>query len=161
ERWTLNDCMGKTFQHWDSRDSIFTQRYDEVHRPIEMLVREQGGTERVYERIVYGEGAADDRTRNLRGKPIAHSDTTGQVAFDRYDFKGNLLASARQMLKDYTLEVDWSAVAELEDELFEIASQYDALNRPIEVVQPRNSGVIYPQYNEANLLESVRARLNK
>ena len=108
---------------------------------------------------------------NLRGKPYQHHDTAGLVismgrnpatgADEAFDFKGNLLRSTRQLVKDYKNTPDWSQNPALETETFTSSTRYDALNRPIQLVAPHSDqpgaklNVIRPGYNEANLLERV------
>ena len=42
----------------------------------------------------------------------------------------------------------------IEDETFTSSTAYDALNRPVKQVTP-DASIIWPTYNEANLLENV------
>ncbi|MFO0553353.1 MAG: RHS repeat-associated core domain-containing protein [Polyangiaceae bacterium] len=88
------------------------------------------------------------------------------------DFKGNLLASERQLATTYDATVDWSALAtdttvtaleshaasSLETEVFTETRAYDALNRPTSLITPDSSEVL-PTYNEAGLLESVAVKV--
>jgi hypothetical protein len=85
--------------------------------------------------------------QNLRGKPHHLYDCAGLVTNATFDFKGNLLASNRRLAVDYQNEPDWlvtdsaspatpSAILTavetaglLEDEAFDTATTYDALNR--------------------------------
>ena len=95
---------------------------------------------------------------NLRSKVFRQLDGAGMVTSERYDFKGNLLNSARQLLADYKHEVDWSGTPELESEVYRTATTYDALNRATTVMTPDGS-VAHPKYNEANLLESLSVNI--
>ena len=95
---------------------------------------------------------------NLRGKVFCQLDGAGIVTNDRYDFKGNLLSSTRQLLEDYKNDVNWSLSPKLEAAIYTSATTYDALNRPITLTTP-DSSVARPRYNEANLLESLSVNL--
>lgn len=85
-------------------------------------------------------------------------DQAGVVTSDDYDFKGNLLASQRQLALEYKATLNWSANPELETETFTGSTTYDALNRPLSLTSP-DSSVYRPTYNEANLLEKVDVNL--
>jgi RHS repeat-associated protein len=179
ERWLLNEVTGKPIRAWNSRKYEFRTEYDALRRPLQSFV--QGGDPSepnaklfpqpiVYERAIYGENAETGLSKqkqqevNLRGKVFARFDGAG-VAMSygadpltqqpqAYDFKGNLLRSTRQFLKDYKNPPDWSQNPELEDETFTNLTAYDALNRPVTVTTPDNS-VYRPRFNEANLLEKI------
>jgi len=131
------------------------------------------------DRIEYGEppaGAsptevANAEKLNLRTRILRHSDSAGIATnasldasgkpAEAYDFKGNLLASTRQLVSDYKTIPDWSQQPTLDAETFTGHTRYDALNRPIQSIAPRSSlgrgkvNVIQPGFNEANLLERV------
>ena len=83
--------------------------------------------------------------------------TRGSSPVKKYDFKGNLLRGMRQLATDYKRIPDWARAVALEPEVFASSTTYDALNRVISLIAPDNSE-IKPTYNEANLLELVRAR---
>jgi RHS repeat-associated protein len=158
ERWMLNDVAGKFIRAWDTRGFIRRMIYDDLHRPTELFVAENG-VERLSERTVYGEsqGAAN----NHRARIFQVFDGAGVVTSESYDFKGNLLSGSRQLLHDYKNQVDWSQSPALETESFSSSTLFDALNRPIQAIAPHSSlpnarlNVIQPSYNEANLLENV------
>lgn len=82
------------------------------------------------------------------------------VTTDRYDFKGNLLRTQRQLATEYKKTLDWPATGllPLETAVYKRSTSYDALNRPVETTEPDNS-VIGLVYNEANLIERIEARL--
>ncbi len=162
-----------------------------LHRPLGSFVTGADpldpGREIQFEKVIYGDtpgnglsaDPANDQTKhlNLRGKPYQHYDTAGLVislgrnpatgADEAFDFKGNLLRSTRQLASDYKTTPDWSQAPVLENERFSSSTQYDALNRPIQVVAPHSDqpgakvNIIQPVYNEANLLERVDAWLNQ
>jgi RHS repeat-associated protein len=157
-RWMLNDAAGKLLLMWDSRLHRFRHEYDSLHRPTNFYVRTGHNPELLAERMVYGEGQANDMARNLRNKPYLLFDGAGLVTNERYDFKGNLLRSTRRLLEDYRNEVNWAESPELESRVFANETTYDALNRAITLTTP-DASVCRPKYNEANLLESLAVNL--
>lgn len=156
-RWQLNDAMGKPLRSWDSRQHVFSYEYDDLHRPTAMKINDGTG-DKTFEKFQYGETVPDAAARNLRGKPWKHFDTAGVVENIAHDFKGNPLQSSRTLLKDYKTTPDWANNPALENETFTSATRYDALNRPMQMTLPDKS-IVVPEYNEANLLESLSARL--
>ena len=192
-RWMLNNVAGKPIRTWDSRGHNRAITYDVLGRPLEQTVR--GTTpdsdprtvngDIIVERIEYGEPAANASaaeeaaaTRlNLRTRILRRFDSAGVEAMARldangdpteaYDFKGNLLASTRRLVKDHRSIPDWRLSPELDAESFAGRTRYDALNRPIQSIAPRSSlarakrNVIQPVFNEANLLERVDVWLER
>ena len=154
ERWMLNDVTGQPIRAWDSRDYQFRTTYDSLRRPTETFLREGGAPERLIGRTVYGESQSHPDVKNQRGKVVQLFDQAGVVSNEDYDFKGNLLKSSRQLAQDYKTTLDWLASPELEQQVFNGSTTYDALNRPLTVTSP--DGSIYrPTFNEANLLEKL------
>jgi RHS repeat-associated protein len=153
DRWMLADVMGKPLRLWNSRQQIFNYTYDELHRPLSRIVNTGAGNI-TFEQYEYGENTSDALTYNLKGKLVKHYDTAGMVSIAAYDFKGNVLASARQLLQDYKNIPDWNANPQLLSEIFSSETLYDALNRPVKMITPDNS-IFTPLYNEANLLNSI------
>ncbi len=164
ERWMLNDATGKPFLGWDSRDHRLEHDYDAARRPVALWVQTWAptGTQNAVlaEQTIYGEGQPNDQALNLRGKPFQQFDAAGVVTNTSFDFKGNLLASSRQLLVDYTNPVDWSAspAPTLTGETFTGSSTFDALNRPVTLIAPDNS-IIRPVYDDAGKLDQVTANL--
>jgi RHS repeat-associated protein len=177
ERRTLQDAASKTIRAWDARDQAFRMGYDALHRPTHRYVTVSGAPEVLLERTVYGEGFPD---RNLCGKPFRRYDGVGVAVNERYDFKGNLVESTRQLALEYRGSVDWSATATIEDagaldqataglldaaDVFRATTLFDALNRPLQVVAPHSPtmrpSVLRPFYNEAALLERVDVWINQ
>jgi RHS repeat-associated protein len=162
ERWILNDVTGKPIRAWDSRNHQFRTAYDRLRRPTESYMSESSGEELLVGRTVYGETQTSPDVKNLRGKAYQAFDQAGVVTSEKYDFKGNLLCSHRQLAKDYKNTLSWPLIVPpdmLEDEIFTSSTTYDALNRSIQVIAPHSNkdgtklNVIQPVYNEANLLE--------
>jgi len=159
ERWMLNDVTGKPIRAWDSRDHQFRTTYDALRRPADSFLRTSVSGEQLIGRTVYGETRTNPETNNLRGKVVQLFDQAGIVTSDDYDFKGNLLSSARQIAVEYKATLDWSGTVPVPLEAtYTSSTRYDALNRPMEVTAPDNS-IIRHTYNEANLLEKVEANL--
>ncbi len=178
-RWVLNDAAGKPMLAWDSRGHTFRTDYDQLHRPVGSFVKgeDKFDPNRIirFEKTIYGDtpgnGLADAKKLNIRGKPYKHFDTAGVVTSiaknpttnqdEAFDFKGNPLRGTRQLVKDYKATPDWSQNPILEAEIFSSSSRFDALNRPIQLVAPHSNqagikfNVVRPGYNEANLLEKV------
>jgi len=181
DRWMLNDAAGKAMLAWDSQKRIFRTDYDALHRPIGSFVKgaDPKDPDKIiqFEKIIYGDtpnnGLTDDQKiqLNLRGQPYQHFDTAGLVTSmarnpvsdkdEAFDFKGNLLRSTRQLIKDYKSIADWSQNPVLEAEIFISSTRYDALNRPIQTIAPHSNqpntklNIIRPGYNEAGLLERM------
>lgn len=157
ERWNLFDVAGNPIRAWDSRG--FTRRitYDELRRPTGLYVTENG-TERLAEKTVYGESQGD--AFNHRGQVYQQFDQAGVVTQERYDFKGNLLKSNRQLQPQYKQSIDWKTT-QPSGEIFPSSTTFDALNRAIQSVAPHSDqsagqiNVIQPTFNEANLLERI------
>ena len=195
ERWMLNDVAGKPIRAWDSRGHNFTTTYDALRRPLNQYVRGSSAESDprtrnpanprglLVDKIDYGEALANGEALNLRTRIHRHSDSAGIATNARldaggtpslaYDFKGNLLSSCRQLISRYKEIPDWTAnpKPQLDAEIFESSTRYDALNRPIQSVAPHSSltrpghpnriNVIQPVFNEANLLERVDVWLER
>ena len=182
KRWMLNDVTGKPIRAWNSRKYAFRTEYDALRRPLRSFV--QGGDPAepnamffsqpiVYERTIYGDSSdtglseLQQKRVNLRTRVFKHFDGAWVVTSygidpatnlsRAYDFKGNLLRSSRQFLKDYKTPPDWSQSPALETEILSSATAYDALNRAFAVTPDKS--IYRPMFNEANLLEKVDVNL--
>jgi RHS repeat-associated protein len=173
ERWMLKDVGGRPVRSWNSRRYEIHTEYDALRRPIRSFVRGGDPYERnarpfaeavLFERTIYGDstdtGLTEHRQRaaNLRGKAYQHFDTGGIGTTGHYDFKGNLLHSDRQFVRDYRTAPDWSCDPAAEAERFAGSTTYDALNRPVTVTTPDKS-VYYAGYNQTGLLETIDVAL--
>jgi YD repeat-containing protein len=158
ERWTLLDVVGQPIYGWDSRGHRTRNTFDALRRPSDFFVRDADGGERLVGRTVYGESEPVPEARNLRGRIARILDAAGIVTHERYDFKGNLLASRRQFVKDYASPIDWEGAPEVESETFATTTTYDAQNRPVSVTTPDGS-VLRPTFNEGSLLQAVDVEL--
>lgn len=156
ERWMLADVVDAPISGWDSRGHQLRTRYDELRRPVDLRL----GTT-VVGRTIYGESAPNAEVKNLRGKSMRQFDQAGVTTTEDYDFKGNLLASQRQLTRDYKGVRDWTnpSTVTLEPGVpFTRSTQFDALDRAIAITAPDGS-LLQPRYNEANLLDRVDVRL--
>lgn len=157
-RWTLDDIGGKPILAFDSRGYAFRREYDALRRPTTLHVRHAEESEKLAERLEYGESQPDPQVRNLRARLFRQFDEAGIVTSVDYDFMGNLLKSSRQLLSDYREQVNWAASPPLDSEVFYGETTYDALNRPVTLTAPDRS-VVRPTYNDANLLEQLHVNL--
>lgn len=175
DRFMLNNVAENPIRQWDSRGHQIRSQYDRLQRPTHVFMQPEDGAELLVERLVYGDEpdlGIEATNRNLRGQLYQHYEQAGVVTSERFDFKGNLLASSRRLAREYRRVVDWTALTQntganitalaepsLEPERFTSRTRYDALNRPVMMVTPSNRvtlpNVIQPRYNEANLLEQV------
>ena len=178
-RRLLLNVVGKPLRLWDARGQVFSTRYDALQRPTHQFVQQNGGAASLAERLIYGE-AHPDAGRNLRGQLYQHYDGAGVLTNERYDAKGNLIESSRQLARAVRRAPDWSTLAELTDlgaivaaaapdldpdAVFANRARYDALNRPVMLVTPHGGtvrpSVVQPAYNESNLLERVDVWLRR
>lgn len=157
-RSTLADASARPLLTWDSRGFRTRTVYDALRRPIEALMRHRSEPERVVGRSVYGESLPHPERANLRTRMVTAHDQAGIASTDRYDFKGNLLRSRRQFARDYRGPIDWSRDVALEAEVYTRRMSYDALNRPVEIVEP-DATRVRKMYNDADLIERVQANL--
>lgn len=156
-RWLLTDAGSKPLYVWDSQGRAMRTHYDAARRPTRVELLSADGTTTVVQRTEYGEGVADDRRDNLRGRPYRTFDGAGVLTVGPYDFKGNARASRRELAAVYRTAPDWSGPVALED-AFTVTTEHDALNRPVRTVTPDGT-VTLRTYNEAGLLESVKAHV--
>ena len=163
ERWIFNDCIGQLLYSFDSKNQIFHTNYDSARRPIQSTVGVGAALPIVFDRITYGEGQAGDQAQNLRTRVFEHRDQAGVLTNESFDFKGNPTQSKRVLTVDYQKDVDWNAPPPLETEVFTTQSEFDALNRAVQVLAPNsnaaNANIILPMYNETGLLQAVSVRI--
>ena len=160
ERWMLNDATGKPLLGWDSRGFRLEHRYDAARRPTDLLVQSGSAKAVLAEQVVYGESAPNAAANNLRGKAYQQFDAAGVVTNAAYDFTGNLIQSARELLSDPTKQIDWSLTPApaLTGEVFTSRTTFDALNRPVTSTAPDGS-VMTPTYDDAGILIHVAVNL--
>lgn len=163
ERRIFNDCAGQPLYSFDSKNQVFHTTYDSTRRPIEATVAKGAASPIVFDRIVYGEGQPGDQGQNLRTRIFEHRDQAGVLTNSSFDFKGNLSQSMRVLTANYQNDVDWNAPPPLQAEVFTTRSEFDALNRPVQIVAPSSNAatanILLPSYNETGLLQAVSARV--
>ena len=160
DRWMVLEIAKKPLRTWDSRGFRFRYEYDVLRRQTNLFVRTEHTAEKLVEKAVYGEGQPNDLARNLRGKLFQGRDGAGIASNNTFDFKGNLLSSSRQLLRNYHDEIDWANSPELEGRIFTTSTSYDALNRTVTITAPDDS-VFRLGYDEASLLDSVKGQLTR
>ncbi len=191
-RRTVLDAAGNTVEGRDSKGALVLSAYDDLNRPVRLWARDGGGQPRTLrERLVYGDrpdsGLTDSQAKaaNLLGRLYQHYDEAGRLTFEAYDFKGNLLEKARQVISDDAIlvvfdppppdwrvevfRVDWEppagttlsehTAALLDSIEYRTSTTYDALNRVKTMRYPEDvDGTrkeLRPRYNRAGALERV------
>ena len=160
ERWMLPDAMGRPAHHWTARDAHVETTFDALSRPAAVRVTEASSTAgaptRTAERLIYGEDLPDPqvRVKNLLGQLAKHHDQAGTVTAERYDFRGQPLATARQVRTGYKTEADWASPVPLHAEVFRTTTTYDALGRPVRQERPDGS-VHTPTYLQRGPLQQL------
>jgi RHS repeat-associated protein len=158
KRWLFDDVMGKPFSAWDSKQHHVRYEYDELRRKTKTLLSEAGGNEELVEEISYGEQQGP--AKNHRTRVLQVNDQAGIVTNAAYDFKGNLEVSLRELSSNYKTRLDWNTNPALEIKKFTSTARFDALNRPISLVQPdKGNSEILTFYNEAGLIDSVSVKI--
>lgn len=172
QRAQLNDVAGAALRSWDAVGHRVRTTYDALRRPTHLHVKKGAGPERLLVRTIYGEGRSDPEARNLRGRAAYVFDQAGAFENEAFDFRGNLVASARRLAVSYAEVPDWSALedgdacgdvleraaAMLEADRFAKRFAYDALGRVTSATLPDASEVL-PRYNEAGFLEALDVRV--
>jgi hypothetical protein len=95
-RWSLENVAGNPMRSWDARGFIHRTGYDPLQRATHGYVGRSGAGEILAERLIYGEGHPEVG-RYLKGRLFRHYDGAGLAEVSRYDFKGNVIASRRQL----------------------------------------------------------------
>lgn len=166
-RLVLNNSVKKPIIAWDNLDHIIRTSYDTLHRPTKTYVKTGKDPEIIIEQTIYGELLGS--IKNHREKIYQHFDSSGITTNVEFDFKGNIICSKVQLVKDYKNTPDWSNnyTSCLETEFFSTNISYDALNRQVQIIAPHSNqlnkklNIIRPIYNEANLLEQIHIWLEE
>jgi RHS repeat-associated protein len=187
-RRTVIDAAGSVIEGRDSKGALALHAYDRLNRPIRLWARDVVDSPvTLRERLEYGDGSDPDQSEiernanravNRLGKLYRHYDEAGRLTFDIYDFKGNLLEKARQVVSDAAIlavfdppppnwqvqafRVDWQppdASGQLDPTSYTTTFGYDALNRVKTMVYPQDVDgerrELRPRYNRAGALERV------
>ena len=181
----LVDVASHPIRSWDARGHAFRLTYDPAQRPVARYVSTSGAPEILIGLSVYGEGQPTAAAANLRGRLFRGYDMAGYAESSSYDYKGNVVASVRQLATDYHQAADWTPLSGLTTaaqldaaavaaglipaaggpDQFVSSAAYDALNRPVQQVTPHNASmhpdVLRPGYDEAALLSQVDVWLQK
>ena len=165
----LQNALSNPIYTVTARRYVTNIKYDELQRPIQIHV--QGNDlDNIVEKIEYGESVPDLETaknKNVRGKPIKHSDQAGIKEFLLYDMKGQNVLSRTRLRQEYKQEVDWNN--EHHEELLEVdelslpivhdlETVFDALKRLVFKKQSDESVHSY-DYHQSGLLRSVKAKI--
>jgi len=162
-RRTVRDAAGNTLEQRDSKGALVLHGYDALNRPVRLWARDGAGQPMTLrERLVYDGG----RAINALGRLYRHYDEAGLLGFESYDFKGNVLAKLRQVIKNDEIlsvfksapgnawkvqayRVDWNvppgqtldarAAALLDPALYRTTLSYDALNRLTRMIYPQDA----------------------
>jgi RHS repeat-associated protein len=164
------DAMSQPVLSWTARGLRVRQTRDDLQREVATYV-DDGNSEILTERMVYGEVHGQATTLNLNGKPYMTFDGAGQVVIDSYDFKDQPVSTTRRYAVEFApsrQELNWSAVDGLDD-LADVADAVsgileeasyttsltvDALDRVITQTTP-DGAVTTTTYDEGGLLESI------
>ncbi|MFY0598321.1 MAG: AHH domain-containing protein [Cyclobacteriaceae bacterium] len=182
-RYAISDVAGNPLRAWDDRSQQFRFVYDQLLRPTKTYLIDnwshpepaEGYNESLISLTVYGEsliGQPELVEGNLRGQVHLTFDSAGMVKNTAFDFKGNPLATERQMAITYQTSPDWSALDDFTDvatllsdaasllstEVFSQSTTYDALNRPVTMTKP-DSSVVTPGYDDGGQLETLSTNL--
>ena len=166
-KWALFNVLGNPIRSWDSRGHIFETLYDDLNRPVQNIVTEDGRRKAVVlTRYFDSDGADTDtaRSNNLIGTAYQSYDPAGLAETRALDFKGNPISSRRTLTVDYTETYDWGVADPsvlLQTEYFETTAEYDALNRVIHSLSPHNpdfpAGEFWLGYNSSGAVDTVDA----
>jgi RHS repeat-associated protein len=157
ERWVLPDAAGQHLLGWDGFGRQISADYDALRRPTGLHVTLPGATSgRLAEQVVYGETLtlATAQAKNLRGAVYQHCDEAGIATTVQRDFDGHVTTATRQLLSDFSGDIDWSTGQPLDNDVFTTAKAYDALGRPVSVTTPDGS-VTSQVFNKRSLLSAV------
>jgi RHS repeat-associated protein len=176
------DAMGREIECTDARGACTLLSYDVLDRPDRVWARNDiSQSVTLRRRAFYGDGgdanqpqAARNQARgaNALGRLVRQLDECGELSFDAYDFKGNVIGKTRRVIADAPLiaaldaaggparqfAVDWDHAPALSG-AYETTSSYDALNRTTAVQYPQDVNgdrkTLVPTYNRAGALESA------
>ena len=164
--YTLPDCQSKPFYTRDARGVELLVSDDALRRPMQAAAPPTRRARSTYvaEKMVYGDDptAPADATANLLGRVYQYFDQAGIVTSARYDFKGNLLTSDRQLIAALQSPPDWS---ETYLEPFHHHAQYDALAARSASILPRRKSrgtdnVIAREYRGRDRCRGSRCNCN-
>ncbi|HZH72631.1 MAG TPA: hypothetical protein VFD91_09085, partial [Mariniphaga sp.] len=170
------DTAGRMGEMNDAKGAFTLNAYDDGSRPVRLWAKDKTGENVTLRQVIeYGDdaGLTNPENENLKGQIYKHYDEAGLVEIPEYDFKGNVLTNLRQVISDNEIlsvlggstvncyRVDWTGMPSiLEAKVFEINSEYDAINRVTKMRYPEDveneRKELIPFYNRAGALESVQ-----
>jgi RHS repeat-associated protein len=109
-RDTVPDAAGHPVEVRDAKGALVLSGFDRLQRPTRVWARDGAdGAVTLRQRLDYGDGGipeqdptarAEARARNLLGRAVRSHDEAGLVTSEGFDFKGNPLATTRQVIAD-------------------------------------------------------------
>ncbi|OAR03093.1 hypothetical protein LLEC1_03147, partial [Akanthomyces lecanii] len=158
-RWTLPDVSGIPILTWNARGQRFRTEYDRKRRVVGMHIYD-GESELLVETSTYGETCTDLELYNANGRIVRAYDQTGTTTTPRYDFRGNLGESTRQLACNYKGTLDWTSPQSqiLQDEKYVETVSYDALGKPTKTTLPDGTMTSY-HYNARGLIRNVETNV--
>ncbi|EPS38200.1 hypothetical protein H072_7990 [Dactylellina haptotyla CBS 200.50] len=163
------NCFNNLVYCWNSQKYRVRNTYDSLNRPLETFLLDQEsqpvGSEKIVEKVIYGEADNDPTSRNVKLKKIKHYDQGGVVITNNYDFKGNQLSATRVYASNYRSTIDHSFefVADIRLPSLETLTTYDAQNRTLDITSPsiedKHSTISY-SYNKTGLLKAISVSNN-
>lgn len=175
-RTFVYDAAGRPVEQRDGRGALVLSARDVLGRMAAMWARDRLGEATVLrERVEYGDGGRPDQpaaerraqaAANRLGRPHRYFDEAGLLTSDAYDFKGNMTAATRRVIRDDVLGPDWrtdwdrpKAERFLEETAYRTATSYDALNRLVSLRYPQGvdgtARTLEPEYNAAGSLSRL------
>jgi RHS repeat-associated protein len=161
-RWTLVDATGQPIRAWDRLGRTFRTDYDDARRPTGSYVMGHDENdplkEILTEEVIYGETQPNPEAGNLRGRAYEQRDAAGTLR-SKYDFKGNLVSSMRQLAVEFRVPLDWSAAAPAMEPLsYETDVAYDALDH-VKSITTHDKSRVLPRYGARGLLLTIDVEL--
>ncbi|MCI0728150.1 MAG: discoidin domain-containing protein, partial [Chloroflexi bacterium] len=187
-RRTILDAAGNPVEQRDSKGALLLHAYDVLNRPIRLWMQDQTGEPlTLRQHLIYGDSLdpALAGPANLLGKLYRRYDEAGSLTIPAYDFKGNILEKARQVISDEVIlsvfdpppanwqvpayRVNWEPLAGiplddyantlLDPTVYQTVLAHDALNRVKTMRYPQAVDgarkLLQPYYNRAGALERV------
>lgn len=105
--WRLADASGAEWLRW-TNDGSRVERNKLSRFVSSWLMGSPDDTEKLFIHKEYGEGQANDTSRNLRGKLYRTCGQSGICTHSLYDFQGNSVRQETQFANSYNALLDWS-----------------------------------------------------
>jgi len=155
ERWGLKSVTLQDASIWNSRGFRSDTSYDQIRRPTQVHLTQNGGPPSVTAQTVYGESQLNPEASNLRTKAYSVSDQSGYKIQTEFDYKGNLLNSTRAVVSAYDSIIDWAATSNpMEPQTYQGSTTYDALNRVVLTTNPDGS-IVRNTYGICGLIQNI------